>query len=87
MGFVQQGLTAGGVSAVLAEPQDVAVTVVEAIRRGQFWARHDHEADKRLTGGRFAADIDWQHEMIRRRATSMVDRTDPDPYLWGMKRG
>ncbi|ADP82185.1 SDR family NAD(P)-dependent oxidoreductase [Pseudofrankia inefficax] len=87
MGFVQQGLEAGGATAVLAEPQDVAVTVLEAIRSGNFWAHHDHEADKRLSEGRFAADIDWQDEIIRARATAIIDRSAPDPYLWGMKSG
>ncbi|MBL7496694.1 SDR family NAD(P)-dependent oxidoreductase [Frankia sp. CNm7] len=84
MTFVQQGLEAGGVAVVLAEPEEVATTILETVRSGNFWAHHDHEADKRLYDGRFAADIDWQDEMIRRRATAIIDRSDPDPYLWGM---
>ncbi|MDT3440194.1 MULTISPECIES: SDR family NAD(P)-dependent oxidoreductase [unclassified Pseudofrankia] len=84
MTFVQRGLEAGGVAAVLAEPAEVATTVLETVRSGNFWAHHDHEADKRLHGGRFAADIDWQDEVIRRRAAAIIDRSAPDPYLWGM---
>ena len=85
MGLVQQGLRNGGTPAALAEPSDVAVTVVEAIRNGNFWVTNDHEADQRLTDGRFAAQIDWEHQIFRNRAASFVDRTAPDPYLWGPK--
>ncbi|WP_158230788.1 MULTISPECIES: SDR family NAD(P)-dependent oxidoreductase [unclassified Frankia] len=84
MTFVQQGLEAKGAIAVLAEPQEVATTVLEAVRNGSFWAYHDHEADKRLYDGRFAADIDWQADIIRRRAAALVDRSAPDSYLWGI---
>lgn len=83
MRLVQQGLAAGGVPAVLAEPEQVAVTVVEAIRSGDFWARHDHEADKRLYDGTFAADITWQDRLVQARADSIVNHAAPDPYLWG----
>jgi NAD(P)-dependent dehydrogenase (short-subunit alcohol dehydrogenase family) len=85
MPMVQKGLENGGVVAVLAEPEEVAQTVLEAIQADRFWAYHDHEADKRLTGGRFAADIDWQDSVIRRKAEAMIGRAAPDPYLWGMK--
>jgi NAD(P)-dependent dehydrogenase (short-subunit alcohol dehydrogenase family) len=83
MSYVQKGLEAAGVHAVLAEPEEVAVTVVEAIQNDSFWAHHDHEADERLYGGKFAADIDWQDQIIRNRAESIIDRSSPDPYLWG----
>ncbi len=83
MPLVQQGLQSAGVCAVLAEPEEVAVTVLEALRSGSFWAHHDHDADERLTDGRFAADIDWQDRMIRNRAEAIVHRSDPDSYLWG----
>jgi NAD(P)-dependent dehydrogenase (short-subunit alcohol dehydrogenase family) len=84
MGMVQQGLESYGVAAVLAEPEEVAVTVFEALQSGNFWAHHDHDADKRLSGGRFGADIDWQDETIRKRAEAIINRTAPDPYLWGL---
>ena len=86
MTFVQEGLAAGGVPAVLAEPEQVAVTVIEAIRADRFWVYHDREADDRLTDGKFADVIEWQNEMVRQHAQSLIERTDPDPYLWGMKR-
>jgi NAD(P)-dependent dehydrogenase (short-subunit alcohol dehydrogenase family) len=83
MDWVRQSLTNGGVTAVMAEPEEVAVTVLEAVETGSFWAHHDHEADERLAGGRFAADIDWQDQVIRDRADAIINRTAPDPYLWG----
>jgi NAD(P)-dependent dehydrogenase (short-subunit alcohol dehydrogenase family) len=85
MGFVLQGLRNGGVPTALAEPGEVAATVVEAIRTGRFWAVNDREGDERLTGGRFAAVIDWEKQIFRHRAASFADRTSPDPYLWGSK--
>jgi NAD(P)-dependent dehydrogenase (short-subunit alcohol dehydrogenase family) len=84
MTMVQQGLESYGVAAVLAEPEEVALTVVEALRSGNFWAHHDHDADKRLTHGRFRADIEWQDDIIRKRAEAIIRRTAPDPYLWGL---
>jgi hypothetical protein len=47
---------------------------------------HNREADARLTDGQFAEVIDWQNEMVRRRAESLMERSDPDQYLRGMKR-
>jgi hypothetical protein len=85
MELVQKYLQKGGVPTGLAEPSEVAATAVEAIRTGRFWAANDHEADQRLTGGRFAAQIDWEHQMLRNRAESYVERTTPDSYLWGAK--
>jgi NAD(P)-dependent dehydrogenase (short-subunit alcohol dehydrogenase family) len=83
MPLVQQGLEASGVATVLAEPEEVAVTVLETLRSGSFWAHHDHQADERLSGGRFAPDIDWQDRIIWNRANAIVNRTEPDSYLWG----
>jgi NAD(P)-dependent dehydrogenase (short-subunit alcohol dehydrogenase family) len=85
MSHVQKGLQNGGVVTVLARPAEVAETVLEAIRADRFWAYHDHEADGRLAGGRFAADIAWQDDIIGKRAQSMIGRTAPDSYLWGMR--
>ena len=39
--------------------------------------------DARLTGGTQAETIEWEHDMWRTRLEAMIDRTDPDPYLWG----
>jgi NAD(P)-dependent dehydrogenase (short-subunit alcohol dehydrogenase family) len=85
MPLVQQGLEKGGVPVALAEPADVATTVVEAIRSGVFWANNDHDADERLTGGRFAAVIDWEKDIVHKWAASFSDRTPPDSYLWTAK--
>jgi NAD(P)-dependent dehydrogenase (short-subunit alcohol dehydrogenase family) len=85
MEYVRQGLVKGGVAAVLAEPEEVALTVLETVENGSFWAHHDHAADERLSGGRFAADIDWQDQIVRNRADALINRTSPDPYLWGMR--
>lgn len=84
MAMVQQGLESYGVAAVLAEPEEVAMTVLECLQSGNFWAHHNHDADKRLTRGRFQADIEWQDEFIRKRAEAIINRTAPDPYLWGL---
>jgi NAD(P)-dependent dehydrogenase (short-subunit alcohol dehydrogenase family) len=85
MPLVQQGLENAGVVAVLAQPEEVADTVLEAIRADRFFATLDHEADERRFGGRFAKDLDWQNDIIQKRADALVGRTAPDPYLWGMK--
>ena len=85
MPMVQAGLEAGGAVAVLAQPDEVAVTVLEAIQTDSFWAHHGHEADARLAEGRYKGDIDWQDDIIRARAASIIDRTAPDAYIWGMK--
>jgi NAD(P)-dependent dehydrogenase (short-subunit alcohol dehydrogenase family) len=84
MAMVQQGLESYGVAAVLAEPDEVAMTVLETLRSGSFWAHHDHDADRRLTSGRFEADIEWQDNIIRKRAQAIIERSAPDPYLWGL---
>jgi NAD(P)-dependent dehydrogenase (short-subunit alcohol dehydrogenase family) len=86
MTFVQQGLQAAGVSATLTEPEQVAVTVIEAIEQDSFWAHHDNEADQRLYDGKFAGDIAWGERILRSRADALINRTAPDPYLWGMAR-
>jgi hypothetical protein len=31
------------------------------------------------------ADIDWQDQVIHDRADAIVNRTAPDPYLWGRR--
>ena len=85
MPMVQQGLENGGVVTVLAQPEEVADTVLEAIRADRFFATLDHEADERRLGGRFAKDLDWQNDIIQKRADALIGRTAPDPYLWGMK--
>jgi hypothetical protein len=86
MNLVAQGLSAGGVPAVLAEPEEVAITVLEAIQNDSFWAHHDPDADARLSDNRFKPVIDWEHEILRARCDALINRTKPDPYLWGGSR-
>ena len=69
--------------AVLAEPEEVAQTVLEAIQNDSFWAHHDLEADARLSNNRFKAVIEWEHEILKARCEALIDRSKPDPYLWG----
>src|SRR3954465_15593045 len=83
MHMVQAGLQGNGVPAVLAEPEEVAQTVLEAVQNDSFWAHHDLEADARLSNNRFKAVIDWEDEMIRNRAAAIIGRDQPDSYLWG----
>ena len=71
------------VTAVMAEPEEVAQTVLEAIVADSFWAHGSHEQDGRLWDGRFGPMIDWEDGIVRARADALVDRTPPDPYLWG----
>jgi NAD(P)-dependent dehydrogenase (short-subunit alcohol dehydrogenase family) len=86
MTFVEQGLRAAGVTITLAEPEQVAVTVLEAIQNDSFWAHHDREADHRLYDGAYTADIAWQEGILRSRLDALINRTAPDGYLWGMAR-
>jgi NAD(P)-dependent dehydrogenase (short-subunit alcohol dehydrogenase family) len=86
MAFVEQGLRAAGVSVTATEPEQIAVTVLEAIETDSFWAHHGSEADRRLYRGTFAADIAWQERILRSRADALINRSAPDPYLWGMAR-
>jgi NAD(P)-dependent dehydrogenase (short-subunit alcohol dehydrogenase family) len=83
MPHVQKYLEESGVAAVLAEPEEVAVTVLEAIKNGGFWAHHGREADDRLYAGKFAAAIDWEDGIVRQRADAIINQSAPDPYLWG----
>jgi NAD(P)-dependent dehydrogenase (short-subunit alcohol dehydrogenase family) len=85
MNFVAQMLERGGVSTVLAEPREVAVTVLDAILSDNFWGSRDHESDGRLGAGRWSESIDWEAGIIRAKAEAMVNRTAPDAYIWGGK--
>ncbi len=83
MHSVEQGLHSAGVPAVLVEPEEVAAVVLEAIVDGRFWAHPTPDQDTRLFGGRLKPATEWQDEVIRARARAIVERTPPDPYLWG----
>jgi NAD(P)-dependent dehydrogenase (short-subunit alcohol dehydrogenase family) len=81
--LVVEMLRQHGCMAVLSPPSEVAGFTVDAIRRDIFWANPDLETDQRLTGGRHAETIAWANEIYRRRAGALIERTPPDPYLWG----
>jgi NAD(P)-dependent dehydrogenase (short-subunit alcohol dehydrogenase family) len=83
MDMVAQGLESGGVPGVLAEPEEVAQVVFEAIKNDSFWAHPTHPQDQRLFDGKFSRLIDWEAGIIDARAAAMNQGTDPDPYLWG----
>ncbi len=83
MTFVAQGLEAGGVPAGLAEPEEVAQFVLEAIQSDSFWAHGTVEQDARISEGRLKTNIEWEHDILRARAEALIARSAPDPYLWG----
>lgn len=76
-------LEAAGVPTELAEPSEVAALVLESLRGCSFWAHMTYDQDERLGAGRFARVIEWEDDMARRRARGVVDRSEPDSYLWG----
>jgi NAD(P)-dependent dehydrogenase (short-subunit alcohol dehydrogenase family) len=81
--MVVEMLRQHGCLAVLSPPSEVAASAIDAIRRDIFWANPDLETDRRLTGGRHAETIEWANGIHRSRAAALIDRTPPDPYLWG----
>jgi NAD(P)-dependent dehydrogenase (short-subunit alcohol dehydrogenase family) len=81
--MVVEMLRQHGCMAVLSPPSEVAASTVDAIRRDIFWANPDPQTDLRLTDGRHAETIAWANEIYRRRASALIERTPPDPYLWG----
>jgi NAD(P)-dependent dehydrogenase (short-subunit alcohol dehydrogenase family) len=86
MDFVVGGLQSNGVPAVCGEPEEVALVVLEAIQSGSFWAHQTIEQDERQTDGRMKPMIVWEDEIIRAQADAKVNRSAPDPYLWGGSR-
>jgi NAD(P)-dependent dehydrogenase (short-subunit alcohol dehydrogenase family) len=76
-------LRANGMPACALEPENVAEFTVEAIQRDSFWARPDLSDDERLTGGKRRENIEWESEIYRTRAETIIARGAPDPYLWG----
>ena len=83
MDMVAKGLESGGVPGVLAEPEEVAQVVFEAIQHDSFWAHPTHEQDDRLFSGKFTTLIDWEAGIIDARAAAMNGGSKPDSYLWG----
>lgn len=68
---------------VVADPDEVAVSVVEAIEKDSFWAHATIDDDARLTGGKHRERMEWEAGMLRARTDAILERTEPDTYLWG----
>ena len=83
MDMVVSGLASSGIPAVAGEPDEVALVVLDAIQSGSFWAHQTVEQDERQTEGRMKPMILWEDEIVRAQADSKINRTAPDPYLWG----
>jgi NAD(P)-dependent dehydrogenase (short-subunit alcohol dehydrogenase family) len=70
-------LRSTGMPAVPSRPDEVAAFTIEAIRRDTFWARPDLIDDNRHE------QTDWESQIYRTRAETLIARGAPDPYLWG----
>jgi NAD(P)-dependent dehydrogenase (short-subunit alcohol dehydrogenase family) len=70
-------MRANGLPATFTEPEEVADTVMDAIRRESFWARQSvDDAAHRET-------VEWEAQIYRTQAEANIARTQPDGYLWG----
>lgn len=66
-----------GLPATFTEPEEVADTAMDAIRADSFWARPSLEdAAHRET-------VEWEANIYRTRAETLINRQPPDAYLWG----
>jgi len=70
-------MRANGLPATFTEPDEVAGTTIEAIRRDSFWARPAVEDE------RHRETVEWEAKIYRSRAETLIARAQPDPYLWG----
>ena len=70
-------MRANGLPATFTEPEEVAATAIEAIRSDSFWARprSDDKAHRET--------IEWEAQIYRTRTEVLINRSKPDPYLWG----
>ncbi len=66
-----------GVPAVFMEPEEVARYTIDAIRNDSFWARPAPDDPEH------GVTADWETQIYRTRAETLIARTPPDPYLWG----
>ena len=72
-------MRANGLPATFTEPDEVAQNAIEAIRNDSFWARPSVEDD------RHRETVEWEAQIYRTRAETLIARAQPDPYLWGPK--
>jgi NAD(P)-dependent dehydrogenase (short-subunit alcohol dehydrogenase family) len=70
-------MRANGLPATFTEPDEVAATALDAIRRDSFWAR------PRVQDENHRETVEWEAQIYRTRAETLISRAQPDPYLWG----
>ncbi|HEX4429142.1 MAG TPA: SDR family NAD(P)-dependent oxidoreductase [Frankiaceae bacterium] len=70
-------MRANGLPATFTEPEEVAETAMDAIRRESFWARQsvDDPAHRET--------VEWEAQIYRTQAEANIARAQPDAYLWG----
>ena len=72
-----QFMRSTGLPATFTEPQEVAANAIEAIRTDSFWARPSLEDEPHRE------TVEWEAQIYRTRAETLIARARPDPYLWG----
>lgn len=77
------GLRASGIPVVVATPEEVADTIVDAIERETFWAHPTVEDDERLAGGRQREVIEWENEPTVGGARPSSSDPRPTPISGG----
>jgi NAD(P)-dependent dehydrogenase (short-subunit alcohol dehydrogenase family) len=70
-------MRANGLPATFTEPDEVAETAMEAIRRESFWARQSAEDPAHRE------TVEWEANIYRTKAEANIARVQPDAYLWG----
>jgi NAD(P)-dependent dehydrogenase (short-subunit alcohol dehydrogenase family) len=80
---VVQRMQSYGQPVAVAQPDETASFIIEAIERDSFWAHPDIADDERQTGGRNRQHLEWENAIYRARADALINRSAPDPYLWG----
>jgi NAD(P)-dependent dehydrogenase (short-subunit alcohol dehydrogenase family) len=70
-------MRANGLPATFTEPDEVAGTAIHAIQRDSFWARPSVEDE------RHRETVEWEAQIYRTRAETLISRAPPDLYLWG----
>ena len=81
---VEAMMKAAGRGSALSDPEELGLVVVEGLERDAFWLIPDAEQDERIFGGRLADHVAGRNRMVMAKATAMVERTAPDPYLWSV---
>jgi NAD(P)-dependent dehydrogenase (short-subunit alcohol dehydrogenase family) len=72
-----QFMRSTGLPATFTQPDEVAQTALDAIRNESFWARPSADDE------RHRETVEWEMNIYRTRAETLIARAQPDPYLWG----